>query len=482
MITDNQDLDFQDFPDIPEGINLPIIKMIHRGKDSYIPFMRKRKDGAGLENLFSIPVAELHTYFPQMLEWLQQDAYMGINSCYRTAPYNSKITGLPGVWRGRGFLRRLNAIYLDLDVGRPESKIKEQRTPWLIARHKAEAMMEAGKIPQASMIARSGRGIYLLWLIRDKDNPDLPARAWPENMQVWENISRSFIKKLKHLAADPTSVDPAKVLKAPGTIDTRTGKRVRYVIYLDDNAQPFHYSLDELKEALLPGDRGEALPRRGWGIEFPGIRQVKKKGSLPQNLAGQKAKNLYRVRDLFKIEAWLQGFPQGKRRISLTLLAECLKYSGTDEAGIRSVLESKAERCRPPYPSEQGDSPLETIIKGVLNSGQKLGWFGNAAICRDYGITRKVAIELELESIMPADLMAELKAEKKAQIKQEKAAEREAARAELKAAIKRLWEGSGKNFSYRDLKAPLADEGFPISHETIRKYLIELKEKQWGKP
>lgn len=464
-------------PELPEGINIPMIELIHSGKDSYIPFMGKNSAGE-LKNLFSLRRDQLRSYFPEMMKWLVQDSYMGVNSYYRPAIYPNKTTGLPDVWRKEFNLKYLNAVYADLDVGRSDSKIKEQRIPWIEAQHKVEYLMAQGKLPQASIYAPSGRGLYLIWLIRDPQDPNLPQKAWPEKLQLYKNINRSLTFKLRKLAADQKAIDGARVLKTPGTIDSKSGNQVRYFIRVGDQGLPFIHTLEGLAAALQTGSHEKELPAGGYAIPFYDIRAVKVKGKYPKRIEGFKKRCFNRVQDLGKIETWLQGFPEGKRRRSLTLLGECLKFSGADEARIRSVLESKAERCRPPYPSA-GDTSLEVIIKNIWQGQARLSRSGSAALCREYGITREIALYLELQSIMPADLKTELEAEEKAQLK----AERAASKADKLAALKRILEGSGKGFGLRKIAAALTDSGFPMSHQQVKRLKVQIRrDKIGGKP
>lgn len=165
-------------------------------------------------------------------------------------------------------------------------------------------------------------------------------------------------------------------------------------------------------------------------------------------------------------------------------MAECMKFSGTDRGSVHSLLESKAARCRPPYPADETDTPISAIVKSVWGSRARLARSGNEAICRDYGITREIALQLELQSIMPGKLKLEIEAEEKAQAKRERAEEKRAHWAEIEAAIKRLWHGSGKacSMSYRRMADELTAAGFPVSFEKIRRLFEEGKIDKRFKP
>jgi hypothetical protein len=64
----------------------PVVE-IHRGPDGYVTFHRKRGDE--LENLGSVPTAELETMFPEFAAELERDSYFSVNSFYRAGHYGT---------------------------------------------------------------------------------------------------------------------------------------------------------------------------------------------------------------------------------------------------------------------------------------------------------------------------------------------------------------------------------------------------------
>jgi hypothetical protein len=118
---------------------------------------------------------------PSVAQWLAKDAYFTVNGMHRAAPFESRHTGLPAVWRREKCLRYLNACYVDLDVGRDFGTGEECLT-WRDAVAVLGNMMDAGQLPQSSIFARSGRGVYVFWALHDEDNQTLPPRYWPERL------------------------------------------------------------------------------------------------------------------------------------------------------------------------------------------------------------------------------------------------------------------------------------------------------------
>ena len=482
----------QENPKTIESIDLCMIEDIHREPDCYIPFMKRNQKTGELENMFTLHKQSLKQYFPAMLKWLVQDAYMGVNSYFRPARSMNKTTGLPDVLRAERHLKYLNAAFVDLDVGRPESAKREQRYPWLDALYLAEAWMEQGEIPQATIYARSGRGLYLLWFLRDAENHEQRPELGPPDkdrakqmIADYKAINRALVKKLARLAADPGAIDAARVLKVPGTIDKKSGNPVGYWYRTDGHGQPYIYTMEQLTMALGIGAPEPEQLAGGYTMQgrFQGaLRQTLNPGTCPNRIAGPIAKNAGRARDMFKIESWQQGFPAGSRRRSLTLLGEFLKYSGAERAKIQALLTEVAKRCRPPYPSEKGDTPVDKIVRGVMHDRARLSRAGDAALLRDYGITEEIARQLNLESIAPPGLKLELKANAKKAEKAEKAAaklaQRQELKAELKAQLARLIEFSGKHAGCRKLAAAMQDDGYKISYEQVRQLLKEIEHEK----
>ncbi len=60
---------------------------IHRDENAFIGFGSKRGESAvSLKHLFSLSRKQVRSMLPEIAQWLLQDAYMTVNSYYRTAP------------------------------------------------------------------------------------------------------------------------------------------------------------------------------------------------------------------------------------------------------------------------------------------------------------------------------------------------------------------------------------------------------------
>jgi hypothetical protein len=431
----NPEPDNQDKDETP-AIDVETILAIHRDPDGYISFVRKpdpaappRLDKKGkpytFETLFSIRASKLRDMFPEIVDFITHDSYFSVNAFYKPAPWPNKLTGLPDAWRKENNLSRLAACYSDIDCGRADSDEPGAALDWRQAQHEAEALADSGMIPQPSIMARSGRGVYLFWFLRDEKDPKKLPKAWPEKIERYKAINRALNERLRthQLPADPAAIDAARVLRVPGSIHRKAQRSVYYVIQLDIHGKGFVYTLPELADFLhLPALDGE-LPEKTRALAKPSkYRRVKEKGKAPGRAAGAKSLNAKRAQDLLLIQAWRGGFikrgmkyPDGHnscgRRFMLTLYANFLRGSGENQETAAQALHSMAENMRPPYPSDPlpDDQPIEEIIQAEYSTKSRRR-YANKTLCKLLGITETAILENELnnlQTIMPESMERE---------------------------------------------------------------------------
>lgn len=422
----------KDFDEPTPDLNLETIKLIHRV--GWIGFTRRpphpkfdrNGDQVYMENIGSIEASELTGTFPFIAEELTRDSYFTLNSSYRGAPWLNKITGLPDVLRKEHkHLAHLNLCYADLDVGRTDSDRPEQQSTCGDAIGAAVDLMDRGGLPQASIIARSGRGVYLFWLLEDKDDPGMPPRSYLR-IDEYKKINKAIISRLTHLAADPNAFDAARVLRVDGSIHTGANKQVRYLIQTDDKGQVPFYTLEELAsffeiptlENKLPAGilalgEGERKPRR----------RTKKPGSAPHMIKGYKVLNAKRAEDVVRLEQHREGFlkrggiySDGSvspgRRLTLQLFAKFLRWSGAPQHETLEAVQTMAENCTPQYPSDPDDVSPAAIVRKVFGRTQKNEAIPNNYLCKIWGVSDDLARELDLKTIISKTVRLERKEQK----------------------------------------------------------------------
>ena len=98
--------------------------------------------------------------------------------------------------------------------------------------------MNQNKIPEPSMIADSGRGFHLYFRIKNA-----PKQA----IQTFQELEDYLYYQLKELGADLSATDSARVLRLPGTINSRNKATCKIVSINKD----IEYSMYELRDKYL---------------------------------------------------------------------------------------------------------------------------------------------------------------------------------------------------------------------------------------
>lgn len=149
-----------------------------------------------------------------------------VENSYRTDewPVNVKIDSMTDSYnsvntfyiprRGNDNVRHLNAFYVDLDiynVGLSKNQAIEQ----------IEFLINTDRIPQPTMIIDSGRGLYAIWKINS-----VPGKF--KNVQrLYSHIQKYLIETMTEIGSDPQASDMARVLRTPGTYNTKSNSVVK---------------------------------------------------------------------------------------------------------------------------------------------------------------------------------------------------------------------------------------------------------------
>ena len=93
-------------------------------------------------------------------------------------------------------------------------------------------------IPRPNLIIDSGRGLYLIWLLNS-----VPSKALP----LWKSIEEYLYSVLKPFGADRQALDPTRVLRVPGSINSKSKTIVKVIEQYD-----YIYDLREIQNEYLP--------------------------------------------------------------------------------------------------------------------------------------------------------------------------------------------------------------------------------------
>ena len=244
----------------PQSPDFGLFKILHR-RENFIPMMYQHSDGQ-LRDLCAFPAIGTPEMFTQALDvystgvcptvegFRDADVYAAINSfylpysipsqCRVTPPWNGGRKGfLPRPSRKPNHLQRINAVYCDFDgynVGLTCGEIVGRLMD----------MQDCGKLPQISMIMRSGRGVWAFWRIKDRQQPRVGQRATSVAVEFAKALQRTIQSQLSHLGADPAAKDLARVCRIPGSINSKSGTRAEYWTHTDTHGEIPTYTLDSL--------------------------------------------------------------------------------------------------------------------------------------------------------------------------------------------------------------------------------------------
>ncbi|CEP46376.1 replication protein [[Clostridium] sordellii] len=169
------------------------------------------------------------------------------------------------------------------------------------------------KIPIPNLIVKSGRGLNLIWSIEPVPHMALP---------LWKAIQEYLYKELKEFGADRKALDPTRILRVPGSINSKNGTRVEVI-----ETNEYVWSLREIQKEFLPElDENRA----------------KKKGRPKKVVYVHRERSLYlgRLLDIYKLCEIRNYEVKGQREIILFLYRYYLCYFYEDEEkALEDVLE-----------------------------------------------------------------------------------------------------------------------------------------------
>ncbi|MCA4989463.1 DNA-binding response regulator, partial [Clostridioides difficile] len=127
-------------------------------------------------------------------------------------------------------IKELNAIFIDIDCY--NKNYTKEAVKFFIEKDLN------GIIPRPTMLIDSGRGLYYVLKIEP-----VPSKALP----LWYAVQRYIYKHLAEFGADSKALDPTRVLRITGTINSKANTKVKVIDY-----EEYTYTLREIQENYLP--------------------------------------------------------------------------------------------------------------------------------------------------------------------------------------------------------------------------------------
>ena len=213
--------------------------------------------------------------------------------------------------------------FLDFDIG-----IRRDQVDDALARLLDE--MSAANLPIPSYAVYSGRGLHLKWLL----TREIPKSA----LKRWDLVERALLQAFldRHWAVDRKAIDRSRVLRIPGSVNSKSGTTCEVVwINWSQTAEVHRYDFDVLADSVLPLPRAAYLAKVQTeylerGKEFEAARKSRKAKYKLRGLeieAEKAARNVSRAEkksdgDEPRVKQKRNGNP---RRLAYDRAADCLK-------------------------------------------------------------------------------------------------------------------------------------------------------------
>lgn len=231
----------------------------------------------------------------------KENLYISLNTFYST-------------YRRIEYLKELKAQFIDLDIYKT-GLTKEQILMNLEVDHFNKS------IPRPNLIIDSGRGLYLIWLINS-----VPSKALP----LWKSVEEYLYSVLKPFGADRQALDPTRVLRVPGSINSKSNTKVEVIEQYE-----YLYDLREIQNEFLP--------------ELDENR-TKKRGRPSKKVFIHRERSLYyaRIQDIIKLCELREYDLESHRELILFLYRYYLcSFLEDTERALEDVLELNREFISP---------------------------------------------------------------------------------------------------------------------------------------
>lgn len=202
------------------------LKNLHSSSEGYITVAKKDPD-----------YRQWHYKKNELIEHIEDiindiNAYVSQNTFYKPQRRIENI-------------KELRAIYIDIDCY--NSKYTKDAVQYFL-----ENDLYGSKIPRPNYLIDSGRGLYYVILIKP-----VPSMAMP----LWYAVQRYLYNILKPFGADANALDPTRVLRIVGTMNSKSGTCVEVL-----DAYDYEYSLKEIQQEYLPEisekKKGKGRPKK----------------------------------------------------------------------------------------------------------------------------------------------------------------------------------------------------------------------------
>ncbi|WP_455539511.1 winged helix-turn-helix transcriptional regulator [Terrisporobacter sp.] len=299
------------------------INTLHRENDAYVTLCIADKDRKYTKN--NEHTWKQYHYKPfdllmklDNIKSLKTNTYISVNSFYIAK-------------RSLSTLRYINALYVDLDCCIEGYHITEDEVNYAITILEQDYFNR--RVPEPTLIVRSGRGLHLYWKIDHLPKQALPYWTVVQNA-IFEELE-DFNKDFNILKADKNAVDCARVLRLVGTVNTKNNT----ICTLEELYEENNYTLSEIVKEY-----------------FPHVNSINNKEKKSRTKKERKVRALYniytlhyaRLQDIQTLQELRSGECDGMREFMCFLFRyySCL-YNKDKELSLEETLEFNSKFTNP---------------------------------------------------------------------------------------------------------------------------------------
>lgn len=338
----------------PTRPELSVIDLIHRGHGGYVAFASKAS--GKWADLGCVRADLLRGLFGA--EWLEReldvDAYFGLHGIFATGYHRpaSTLPQLAPTLRKAEHVRWLTTMHVDLDTYNVGMDAEDGVAAVLRAARE-------GVIPPPSMFSLA-HGCWAWWLLRDEHSKG-PVRAWPETVDRWASVQGRLHQRLASLGSDPAQLHPAVHSRVPGSMHSKTKRRVAWLGCFDDEGKPFLYTLEEMANAVGI----EHKPPLVIEHDQPTDDRPKDPSRIERGKRGYHGRWQRYMAVLDQLRRMRGGWRVGTRTKALWLVAQGCRARGWDTKRSLAEMTRHLDGMAQPSNDQLKPAALRGILKGV---------------------------------------------------------------------------------------------------------------------
>jgi hypothetical protein len=221
-------------------------------------------------------------------------------------------------------------------------------------------------LPKPRMIADSGRGLYLIWVLARPISTKKSVKNRSERIAAWQNTEKLLIDAFKSVGADPKASDPARVLRLAGSVNSKSASTVNY--WQSGNKLKSFSELSTALQAIQPDIKPKAK-----------AKPVKKRADQKTVYAVNRIRNRYtlaanRMADIQSLATLRGGLLTDYRERAIYIYAVEAAYFCRERTTLLNNISQFISDCLYLSDNKYNAATPEKYIKAVLDRCEVVGY------------------------------------------------------------------------------------------------------------